>query len=246
MAGVVAPTVVAPRVEMAVFDLSWGHLILVGVVALVVIGPKELPGVLRTLGQWTTRIRRMAAEFQGQFQEALREAEMADLHKEIGSIRDTAAGFASSLNEPMHLDQPMKWDPKPASTETPAAETAAASEASTSEASTSETPTPESPTAATSSAETSPAETSTPETQAAESPASPTPGTAEPPPAPTVPLTSTLAPPRFNPEGFEPEVRKDRRAAATAPAAPADAVETAAVPASPDGDAAAGGDGGRR
>jgi len=109
----VVPTVIAPRVEMTVFDLSWGHFIVVAVVALIVIGPKDLPGVLRTIGQWTTRVRRMAAEFQGQFQEALREAEMADLHKEIGSIRDTARGFTSSLNDPVQLDEAMKWEPNP-------------------------------------------------------------------------------------------------------------------------------------
>jgi sec-independent protein translocase protein TatB len=65
------------------FDISWGKLVIIGVVALIVIGPKELPAVLRTLGQWMTKIRRMASEFQGQFQEAMREAEMADLKKQF-------------------------------------------------------------------------------------------------------------------------------------------------------------------
>ena len=54
--------------------------------ALIFIGPKELPAVLRTLGQWTRRIRSMAADFQGQFQEAMREAEMADLKKQVDDI----------------------------------------------------------------------------------------------------------------------------------------------------------------
>ncbi|MBN8921149.1 MAG: twin-arginine translocase subunit TatB, partial [Rhizobiales bacterium] len=70
------------------FDVSWGELVLIGMVALIVIGPKELPTVLRTVGQWVTRIRRMAAEFQGQFQEAMREAEFADLKKQVESISD--------------------------------------------------------------------------------------------------------------------------------------------------------------
>ena len=65
------------------FDISWGKLVIIGVVALLVIGPKELPAVLRQLGQWMTKIRRMASEFQGQFQEAMREAEMADLKKQF-------------------------------------------------------------------------------------------------------------------------------------------------------------------
>jgi sec-independent protein translocase protein TatB len=69
------------------FDISWTEFLLIGVVALIVIGPKELPAVLRTLGQWTRKVRSMAAEFQGQFQEAMREAEMADLKKEVDEMR---------------------------------------------------------------------------------------------------------------------------------------------------------------
>jgi sec-independent protein translocase protein TatB len=76
------------------FDISWGELILVGMVALIVIGPKELPTVLRTVGQWMTQIRRMASEFQGQFQEAMREAEFADLKKQVDSISDPIKGFS--------------------------------------------------------------------------------------------------------------------------------------------------------
>ena len=232
MAGVMAPTVIAPRVEMTVFDLSWGHFIVVAVVALIVIGPKELPGVLRNIGQWTTRVRRMAAEFQGQVQEALREAEVADLHKEIGSIRDTARGFTSSLNDPVHLDDAMKWDPKPETpalpADTPVTPGPATAEAATPEAATPETVTPE----------TVIPETVIPETVIPEAAAEATPA-----PAP-------LNPPRFNPEGFEPEVRRDGGAAVATPAPPeASLVEqpsgaTAAAPGFPDGDAARGGEGG--
>jgi sec-independent protein translocase protein TatB len=71
------------------FDISWGKLVIIGVVALIVIGPKDLPAVLRTLGQWMTKIRRMAAEFQGQFTEAMREAEMADLKKQFDETTST-------------------------------------------------------------------------------------------------------------------------------------------------------------
>jgi sec-independent protein translocase protein TatB len=75
------------------FDISWGELVLIGMVALIVIGPKELPTVLRTAGQWMTKIRRMASEFQGQFQEAMREAEFADLKKQVESIADPTKAF---------------------------------------------------------------------------------------------------------------------------------------------------------
>jgi sec-independent protein translocase protein TatB len=68
------------------FDISWTEFLLIGIVALIVIGPKELPGVLRTLGQYTRKVRSMAAEFQGQFQEAMREAEMADLKKQVDEM----------------------------------------------------------------------------------------------------------------------------------------------------------------
>src|SRR5580658_5376191 len=68
------------------FDISWTEFLLIGVVALIVIGPKELPGVLRTLGQYTRKVRSMAADFQGQFQEAMREAEMTDLKKQVDDI----------------------------------------------------------------------------------------------------------------------------------------------------------------
>jgi sec-independent protein translocase protein TatB len=68
------------------FDISWTEFLLIGVVALIVIGPKELPGVMRTLGQYTRKARSMAADFQNQFQEAMREAEMADLKKQVDDM----------------------------------------------------------------------------------------------------------------------------------------------------------------
>lgn len=78
------------------FDIGWSELVVIGVVALVVIGPKELPGVLRTIGQWMGKVRRMAAEFQGQFNEAMREAEMADLKKSFDDIKDTASSLSKN------------------------------------------------------------------------------------------------------------------------------------------------------
>src|SRR6266446_8554976 len=95
------------------FDIAWGEFVVIAVVALIVIGPKELPAVLRAIGQWTTKIRRMAAEFQGQFQEALREAEMADLKKEVDNLNDAAKGFTSQFDDPLNLKEATKWEPKP-------------------------------------------------------------------------------------------------------------------------------------
>src|SRR3981081_4728644 len=75
------------------FDIGWSEFAVIAVVALIAIGPKELPGVLRTVGQWMGKARKMAAEFQGQFQEAMREAEMADLKKSYAEVREAASGF---------------------------------------------------------------------------------------------------------------------------------------------------------
>ena len=77
------------------FNFGWGELVVIGIVALIAIGPKELPTVLRTLGQWMGKVRRMANEFQGQFQEALREAEFADLKKHADDISSSVAEFSN-------------------------------------------------------------------------------------------------------------------------------------------------------
>ena len=70
------------------FDVSWGELLIVGAVALVVIGPKDLPKALRSLGQTTAKLKRMAAEFQNQFNEAMREAELDEIRKQVTSVAD--------------------------------------------------------------------------------------------------------------------------------------------------------------
>jgi sec-independent protein translocase protein TatB len=77
------------------FDIGWSELLVIGVVALIFIGPKELPTVLRTVGQWVTKIRRMASEFQNQFHEAMREAEMADLKKQVDDLGNTTSNFTN-------------------------------------------------------------------------------------------------------------------------------------------------------
>jgi sec-independent protein translocase protein TatB len=77
------------------FDFSWSELLLIGIVALIFIGPKELPGVLRTLGQWMSKVRRMAGEFQNQFHDAMREAELADLKKEVDEMSAQAAVYSN-------------------------------------------------------------------------------------------------------------------------------------------------------
>src|SRR5215472_12048205 len=87
------------------FDIGWSEFVLIAVVALIAIGPKELPGVLRALGQWMGKARKMAAEFQSQFQEAMREAEMADLKKSFDEVREAASGLTSgNIMTSLHKD----------------------------------------------------------------------------------------------------------------------------------------------
>src|SRR6202049_4144035 len=116
------------------FDIGWSEFALIAVVALIAIGPKELPGVLRTVGQWRGKggkARKMAAEFQGQFQEAMREAEMADLKKSFDEVKEAASGFTSgNLMTSLEKDvgEALRIDDvdKPGATETPAIEPPAA------------------------------------------------------------------------------------------------------------------------
>jgi len=75
------------------FGFGWGEMVVIGIVALIAIGPKELPTVLRTLGQYMGKVRRMANEFQGQFNEALREAELTDLQKHAEDITKDISNF---------------------------------------------------------------------------------------------------------------------------------------------------------
>ena len=98
------------------FDIGWSELVVIAVVALIAIGPKELPGVLRMVGQWMGKARKMASEFQGQFQEAMREAEMADLKKSFDEVREAATGITSGnimtslqkdVTDALQIDKPV-------------------------------------------------------------------------------------------------------------------------------------------
>ena len=72
-------------------DFDASKLLIIGVVALVVIGPKDLPRVLRQVGQMVGKLRRMAGEFQGQFMDAMKEADLQDLRDEVSKLKNTAS-----------------------------------------------------------------------------------------------------------------------------------------------------------
>ena len=92
------------------FDITSSKLLLLGIVALLVIGPKDFPALLRTIGKYVGIIRGHAKEFRAQFDEAMRESELADLKKDVENIaRETEASLQatgqtveSSLNEVRH------------------------------------------------------------------------------------------------------------------------------------------------
>lgn len=68
-------------------DIGWSELLIIGIVALVVVGPKDLPKLLRIVGQMLAKVRRMASEFQGQVNEAIREAELEDVKKSVEDLK---------------------------------------------------------------------------------------------------------------------------------------------------------------
>ncbi|MGV1013608.1 MAG: Sec-independent protein translocase protein TatB [Methyloceanibacter sp.] len=81
------------------FDIGWSELLVIAIVAIVVVGPKELPRLMRTIGQYAGKFRRAASDFQRQFEAAVAESEAEDVRKNIESIR---AGLDKSI-----LDKPV-------------------------------------------------------------------------------------------------------------------------------------------
>ena len=126
------------------FDIGWSELLLIGVVALIFIGPKDLPRALRVAGYWVGRARTLSREFQSSVDQMIREAELEemreqlkkatefDIEKEFHKTVDPTGELAESIkppNIPDHFDPlPASSEPLPpvAASETPATEEAAA------------------------------------------------------------------------------------------------------------------------
>jgi len=73
------------------FDFGWDEMALIAVVTLIVIGPKDLPKVLRQAGRWTRKARAMAAEFQHGIDEMMRESELKEVKSQLDTVTDSAA-----------------------------------------------------------------------------------------------------------------------------------------------------------
>jgi sec-independent protein translocase protein TatB len=73
-------------------DLSWGEIALIGAVAVIFIGPKEIPGALRTMGKFLGKARAMAREFQNNVDDMVREAELDEVKNKVQAATGLASG----------------------------------------------------------------------------------------------------------------------------------------------------------
>lgn len=113
------------------FDIGWSELLIIAVVAIVVVGPRDLPRMLRTVGQYVGKFRRMAGDFRTQFDDALKEADLDDLKKDVDSLRSLNPARAikkeiGSINEigkdiKKSVEAPVTSTSSTSSSDTPAA-----------------------------------------------------------------------------------------------------------------------------
>lgn len=105
------------------FDIGWSELLVIVVVAIVVVGPKELPKLMGTFGHYAGKLRRAAADFQRQFNDAMRDTEIAEVKKAMDAVRAETV----SLDQPVMLPKLETPPANPPSTAAPAAPAASLS-----------------------------------------------------------------------------------------------------------------------
>jgi sec-independent protein translocase protein TatB len=90
------------------FNIGWSELLLIAVVAIIVVGPKELPRLMRTFGHYAGKLRRAAADFQRQFEDAMQESELDEMRKALDEVRTTAASIHNNtpMDRPLMLPEP--------------------------------------------------------------------------------------------------------------------------------------------
>jgi len=94
------------------FDLfAWQHIVIMLVVALVVVGPKDLPRLMHMAGKWAGKARAMASEFRKSFDEMARQAELDELRREIDELKknNPISGLNEAMNEVQsEIDRPVE------------------------------------------------------------------------------------------------------------------------------------------
>lgn len=88
------------------FDIGWSELLALVVIAIVFVGPKDLPKMMRTAGQYVAKVRAMAREFQSSFEDLARETELEELRKEVSSLRGHVTEPMRSLKR--EVEKPLK------------------------------------------------------------------------------------------------------------------------------------------
>ncbi len=93
-------------------DIGWSELLVIAVILIVVVGPKDLPPMIRAFGKMTARLRRTAGEFRAQFDEALREAELDDLRQSVDEARklNPASSLRDAINPLRQMGNEIKAD----------------------------------------------------------------------------------------------------------------------------------------
>lgn len=98
-------------------EVGWSELLVIAIILIVVVGPKDLPGMMRTFGKMMGRVRTMANEFRSQFDEAMREAELDDVRKGLSEVNkyNPASSLRDAINPIRQLGQDIKSDLQKAS-----------------------------------------------------------------------------------------------------------------------------------
>jgi sec-independent protein translocase protein TatB len=89
-------------------DIGWSELLVIAIVAIVVVGPKDLPKMMRTFGLYAGKLRRAAADFQRQFEEAMAESEADEIRKNLESIRSGIGDYKPEADTPLMTGEPAR------------------------------------------------------------------------------------------------------------------------------------------